>query len=408
MRVAILAPLAAALLLWHRRESLSKLFAIPWWPGLLGLAASAALWMVGQLADINVLRQVAVVAMLLATALAVLGRSAARELGLPILFLLFGVNAYFPLVRPLMHLDAWLGVAALRFTGLPVELDGLTIVAPFGRWQVIEGCGGLDYVLIFAMSGLLFASLAFRSLIRRMLFVTAAILAALIANALRTWAIVFAAYARGGVDQDHSIIGWTAFAIVFALLFAIGRRFSQPASEPREVEVRAPARGDFRGSATLALAALAIAGAAPAASSALEARSRSAAGFDGCRVLQRVETHRDGISMLHARTECVGPSGIKQVSHIARTALPELPPGAALVTGLSRIERATPQGSFDAATLTALGVKVPYRLTYWYEVGGAETGSGTAMKWHLALTRLAGHDARVAVISELETPDSPR
>jgi len=375
---------------------------------LLGVAASAVFWSLGELAGINALRQLAVVAMLLALVLTVLGPASARALALPILFLMFCVNAFAPLAGPLMHLDARSGVAALRLTGVPAQLDGLTIATPFGRWQVIEACGGLDYVLIFAMSGVLFASLALQSPLRRVLFVMASIAAAMLANGLRMWGIVFAVHARGGVDQDHSTIGWTAFAIVFVLLFAIGRRFSQPEPPSDTPAARTPLPGESQRSAALALAALAIAAAAPAAVAALERHSADAASGDGCRVLERSSVERDGVPAVRTHTECSGSAGVEQAPLLAKATFHDLAPDSVMVSGTRRIAAAGPAGAFDAATLTTLGSGQQFRMTYWYEVGNFATGSRVEMKWHFALARMAGRDARVTVFTEVQALDAAR
>jgi exosortase len=401
LRVAALAPLAAGWLLWHRRRELKEVVGTPWWPGLLGVAAGAAVWVLGELAGLNALRQLAVVAMLSALALALLGGASARTLAVPLLFLLFCVNAFFPLVGPLMRLDAWAGVVALQWTGIPARLEDLTVVTPFGRWQIIEACGGLDYVLIFTMSGLLFGSIAFRSPLRRALFVGASIAAAILANALRTWGVVFAVHARGGVDLDHSLIGWTAFAVVFALLFAFGSLFQQPVPETRGVPGGAGSRSNLRGVAALALAALAIAGAAPVGVAALEHAPSVAASFNGCRIVEQTRIERDGGPVERTRTQCIGPAGVERAPLIAKARFQELAPDAVMSTGTRRMD-AREGRAFDAATLTALGSAREVRMTYWYQVGDFVTGSRVAMKWHFALERLAGRMPNLTVVTEVQ------
>ena len=118
--VAVLAPLAAAWLLWNSRQRLDRIDVHAWWPGLLGVAAAAAAWALADLVNINLLRQLALVAMLPAVVATVLGSAFARALAFPFLFLLFAVNLFFPLTVPLMHLTATASVQALRLAGAPV------------------------------------------------------------------------------------------------------------------------------------------------------------------------------------------------------------------------------------------------------------------------------------------------
>lgn len=392
LNVAVLAPLAAAWMAWMRRDRLRGLALRCWWPGLLLLAASALLWCVGELTDANVLRQGALVAMFASALAAIMGRSCAAALAVPLAFLLFAVNAYFPLIPALMQQVAWTGLALLRATGVPVHLENLAFVTPFGRWQVIEGCSGLDYVLIYAMSAAVFASLAFRSLRRKAAFVAGAVLAALLANGLRAWAIVFLAYLRDGADIDHAPIGWMVFAVVLLTLLAGGWRLSR--DEPQEPAQAPAALGPASPRAALwaALAALGIAAAAPAAMAALDARA--AGSFDGCRIATAANDAEDAASA--TTVACTGPAGRRLSPDVAENALRARMPGVPVVTGrrAMRDERGAP---VEAATFTALGTRVPLRVSYWYDVDGTRESGRIGLKLRMIAARLEGRDPVVTV-----------
>jgi len=106
--------------------------------------------------------------------------------------------------------------------------------------------------------------------------------------------------------------------------------------------------------------------------------------------------------VVQTRTHCGGPSGRTQIPHVARTLLDQVAPQAAYSEGVRRIHEVGGFAAFDAATLTTLNSARSYRMTYWYEVDAAATGSREELKWYLAKALLTNRDATVTVVSELE------
>ena len=404
VKVAALAPLGAGWLLWSRREQLRAVALRPWWPGMVLVAMSSTLLILGELAGVNFWRHLALIATLWATVAAVLGFPIARALTLPVLFLLFAANVFFPLEPLLMHVSAQIGVATLRLSGLPSELHGLTIVAPVGSWQITEACSGLEYVLIFAMAATLYASLAFESRPRKVLFVLGAVLAAVLANSLRFWALVDAAYLRDGIDLDHSAIGYVTFSLVFCVLILVGYRLSEPPLERPAPRLRrsAIAPEALRDSAFATMGAISILAATTLTATALEHGTQPQLAFDGCRQIEQSRVLRDGQPVAQTRTQCSGPAGRKQLPEVARALLRQVVPQATLVTGARRLNGEDSASAIDAATLTTLDAAAQYRLTYWYEFGDIATGRWEGLKWHLALALLAKRDATVTVVAELQ------
>jgi len=405
LKVAVLAPFGAAWLAWNRRDRARGSPIRVWWPGLVVIALTSAAWILGQLAEINLLCHVAFLATSCALVATVLGVAMVRVFAVPLLFLLLAANVFFPLIPLLMQLSAQISVHILQLTNTPAELNGLFIVTPIGHWQVIEGCSGLDYVLIFAMAACLYSSLAFHSTLRKALFVIAAAAAALLANGLRFWGIVYMAYLRDGVETDHSLVGYVVFALVFVLVFAIGYLLGQPPLDRRENQAARSAAATSPVGITVmaAVAALAITGSASASVSVMQEHSRRQTAFDGCRQLGQIIALRDGASVVQARTQCSGPLGTQQLRSIAEQTMKKAAPNAEFSTGTRSIELARGSRIINAATLTTLDGRAVYRLTYWFEVADTATGSWVEMKWNRALALLANRDASVTVVSELET-----
>lgn len=212
-------------LIWKRRHTLPLDEAQACWPALLLLAACGFGWLLADLAAVQVVRQYAVVAMIPAMALALLGPQLARAMAFPLLFLLLAVPFGEVFIDPLINFTADFTVAALRLTGIPVLRVGNYFEIPSGSWSVVEACSGVRYLISSVTLGLLYAYLTYRSLLRRVVFVLAAIIVPIIANGLRAYMIVMIGHLSGmelATGVDHIIYGWAFFGLVMFAMLWIG------------------------------------------------------------------------------------------------------------------------------------------------------------------------------------------
>src|SRR5205085_9364279 len=76
-------------LVWRRRDALAQIPAQPWWPPLAVVAAAGALWLVASAADTLGVKQFALVFMIQAGIVAIVGRKLSRALAFPLAFLIF-------------------------------------------------------------------------------------------------------------------------------------------------------------------------------------------------------------------------------------------------------------------------------------------------------------------------------
>lgn len=240
---AFLVPLIVIWLIWERRSVLAREFPRPTiWLTLL-LALLAFVWLIGQLAAVNIIPQFAFVAMLVLVVPLVIGLSAARQIVFPLVFLFFAVPFGDFLLPTMMEWTANFIVMGLRVSGVPVYQEGLHFVIPSGRWSVIDACSGVRYLIASITVGTIFAYLNYQTLNRRLIFVCFSIVVPLIANWIRGYLIVMLGHYSGNqlaVGADHILYGWVFFGIVMMIMFAIGMRW-------REHEVVAPivsGRGD--------------------------------------------------------------------------------------------------------------------------------------------------------------------
>lgn len=255
-----LVPPISLWLAWRSRARLAGLTPQPQPWLLLGLAAFAFLWLLGDMAGVNAAAQFAVTALLVLTVPAVLGLAVARVLAFPLLFLFFMVPVGEFLMPQFMEWTADFTVLAIRLTGIPVYREGLNFVIPSGSWSVVEACSGIRYLIASFMVGTLFAYLNYRSLRRRLIFVGVSLLVPLVANWLRAYMIVMLGHFSGNklaVGVDHLIYGWVFFGVVIGVMFLIGARWSEapaPVAAAGAAGSVAPGGGAMRLGMTLVLA----------------------------------------------------------------------------------------------------------------------------------------------------------
>lgn len=272
---AWLVPPIVLWLVWRMRGELALLAPRPAPWVLLPMGVVAFGWLLGDLAGINAVTQLAVTALLVLTVPAVLGLAVARRLMFPLAFLFFMVPIGEFTTGVMMEWTADFTVWALLATGVPVYREGLQFIIPSGAWSVVEACSGVRYLIAGFMVGTLFAYLNYSSPVRRWVFVGISILVPIVANWVRAYMIVMLGHLSGNklaVGVDHLIYGWVFFGVVIGIMFVIGARWQEPLAAPR-----APAAADAVGTAapaarvwpSAALAAITVA-LAPAAAWALQ------------------------------------------------------------------------------------------------------------------------------------------
>lgn len=226
----VIAPISLWLI-WRIRAKVLALAPQPSWLGLLVLLACSLLWGVAELAQVGVVAQFALVAMLPATVWALLGNRVAASIAFPLLYLLLMVPAGEVFLLPMMNFTADFTVAALRLSGIPVYREGLSFVIPSGNWSVVEACSGLRYLIASGTLGLLYAYLNYQSALKRALFIMVSLLLPILANGVRAYMIVMLGHLSGmklAVGVDHLIYGWVFFGIVMLALFWIGSHWRDP------------------------------------------------------------------------------------------------------------------------------------------------------------------------------------
>lgn len=217
-------------LVWRSRKTLSlhRPKPFPW--ALLALALVGFGWLLGELASVNAVTQLALVTLLVLTVPAILGTTLSLAIAFPLMFMYFAVPIGEFAMPALMDWTAKFTVFALRATGIPVFNEGLQFVIPSGRWSVVEACSGVRYLIASVCVGTLYAYLNYVSLKRRLVFIGVSIAVPVVANWLRAYMIVMIGHLSDGrlaAGVDHLIYGWLFFGLVVILMFIAGSRWAE-------------------------------------------------------------------------------------------------------------------------------------------------------------------------------------
>jgi len=223
----------SALLVWIKRREVAALAPRPDVLGLALLGGAGFVWLVAEEAQVQVLAQYALVAMVPATVVALAGRRVAWALAFPLGVLLLAVPFGEAFLPRLMEWTADFTVAALRMTGIPVYREGTFFTIPSGHWAVAEACSGLRYLIASVTVGAVYAYLTYRTWWKRALFLALSTVVPIGANFVRAYVIVLVGHLSSmklAVGVDHLIYGWVFFGLVIGLLFWLGSFWREPAA----------------------------------------------------------------------------------------------------------------------------------------------------------------------------------
>lgn len=237
----IVAPMALVLM-WMSRSEFASQSLTGSWAGLAALVVLVLVWLAGRAAAVQAVEHLAIVSMILALVLAVLGWPAFRSIGFPMLFLYAAVPIGEELTPYLMRATADVSEWLLRGLGVPVLRQGMFFTLPGGSFEVAEICAGLRYLMAGTVTALLFAYLNFNGWRKRVLFTLFAAVSFVLANALRAFITMYVASATNGRllgGTDHIYFGMVLFALLLVGLLWLGAKISDPA--PPRLE-SAPAR----------------------------------------------------------------------------------------------------------------------------------------------------------------------
>ena len=196
------------------------------WPWAMILVAAAMLvWMIGDLANVMVVKQIAFVAVWQSLFLLVFGWQVAMASVFPLAYVYLAVPFGLSVIPALQDVTAQIVVYLLRLSGVPVFLEGYRIEIPTASFLVAEACSGVRYLMVCIALGLLAAHLFFRSWPRRVLYVALSVAVPILANGLRAYGIVMVAHLgrfEFAFDLDHVVYGFVFLSFVTSALLGLG------------------------------------------------------------------------------------------------------------------------------------------------------------------------------------------
>jgi exosortase A len=228
---ALLVPPVVAFLIWRQRAALRRMAPRPWPWGLVLIGGAALVAKIGQAGSALVVEQLALIALLQAATLTLLGPAVFRRLVFALTYLYLAVPLGAGLIPPLQEFTARFAAGLLDILGVPARLNGVLMQIPGATFHIAEACAGLRFLLASFAVGLLLAYLFLRGWWQRLLFTALSIALPIVGNGLRAAWVVLAAH-RGGpsaaVGVDHLTYGYVFTGLLLACLVGLAAMFGAP------------------------------------------------------------------------------------------------------------------------------------------------------------------------------------
>lgn len=143
----------------------------------------------------------------------------------PATYLIFMYPLWGPLVEILQTISVIAVSFILRYSDIPIYVENQFITIPAGTFEVADGCSGLRYLITALAIGSLYIFLYLNKIKQILLFLSVAILGALITNWIRIIIIILVGHytnMTSSLIEDHNMFGWFIFIPFIYFLFKFG------------------------------------------------------------------------------------------------------------------------------------------------------------------------------------------
>jgi exosortase len=234
-------PLVSAAAVWWNRRRLAAAPRQQNRLGLVLLAASLLLYLVGVRIQQTRLTLLSLIGILWAGPLYFWGWQVARELIFPAAYLLFCIPMSFldSITFPLRLFASATAAGVLNGLGIAVQRLGTAIYSPAGggiSMDVADPCSGLRYLLAMTALTAAYAYFTQRTLLKKWLLFLASVPVAVAGNVARIVAIGVVAAAWGNdaaMGLYHNYSGYVVFSVAIGLMIGIGAAINAPWREKR-------------------------------------------------------------------------------------------------------------------------------------------------------------------------------
>jgi exosortase len=215
---------------WERRTALRSAEASPSTVGLLVVAASLLVFVVGRLGAELFLTRISLIGVAAGIVLFLWGWRHLRILAFPLAFLLLMVPLpaiiFNQIAFPLQLLASQVGEAAISAAGIPVLREGNILELPATRLEVAEACSGIRSLVSLLTLAIVLAHFTEERPWRRVVIALSAIPIAILANAAR---VAGTGLTSHWIGEDaargffHTFSGWLMFVVAFFALALVQR-----------------------------------------------------------------------------------------------------------------------------------------------------------------------------------------
>ncbi len=315
-----------AYLIYERREVFQRIAPEPGWLGLLPLLGGGVIWLFGDLADANVVREFGLIVLIQGCILTILGKRVVHAFIFPFFYMIFLIPFGDFLVPMLQDFTTWFVVGMLHLLNIPVFVEGVYLSIPAGDFHVAEACAGLRFLVATVALGTLMANVAYKTIGRQIIVVTLSFVVPVIANGFRASGIILIAHwsdMKYATGADHITFGWIFFAIVLLIFISISMTFTNRGLNDGYIDFskeywlkNKPVAAKYFG--LFFFATVVVAGAAPIYASIIEQRYQTFeeyslkkdGGFSGVDISGKTdwEPYYDGASQIVRKQNLLGPS----------------------------------------------------------------------------------------------------
>ena len=221
-----LIPLISGFLIYQRSDQLRHMRFTGSWLGVAGVLLGLILFMMGEFSSLYTIVQYAFLAVLYATALAIVGWRAFLVMAIPLFILFFMVPLpnflYNNLSAKLQLISSAIGVWVIRLFDITVYLEGNVIDLGTFKLQVVEACNGLRYLFPLMTLGFIMAYFYQAALWKRLVIFFSTIPITILMNSFRIGVIGVTVEYWGQEMAEgflHDFEGWVIFMACFGVLF---------------------------------------------------------------------------------------------------------------------------------------------------------------------------------------------
>lgn len=147
----------------------------------------------------------------------------------PACFLIFIFPLWGLLTNVLQDVSVIAVTYMMSFTGIPTYVEAQYITIPAGVFEIADGCSGLRYIIVSLAISSLFIFLYINNVRKALIFLSIAILGALITNWIRITALILIGdytEMQSSLMEDHNTFGWYLYIPFMFLLFMWGNKLT--------------------------------------------------------------------------------------------------------------------------------------------------------------------------------------